>query len=303
VNPGQKLIAWQADANRNTRPHFDDKFFLATPKKSRWTVFGAHQQNPPSINSRTKKRPMKTHYSMWLTEPNIMYAEVVIACGVKRFVLDIEHGIFPIQALFNFLAFSRAHKVSVLAKVAGATTEAVQQAIDLGVDGIIIPHILDASHAATLCDISKFPPLGSRSYAGGRTVNYLPPKPDYLATENARVQCYPMIETPQALADVENILALPSVDGIFPGPTDLAITQGQGLYTFDEKSRADLTRCAKAAQAAGKKWIMPAWSAAERQFAVEFGANELVVATQTMLIRTGVQNIQKTLAAEGIDIH
>jgi len=126
----------------------------------------------------------------------------------------------------------------------------------------------------------------------------MPPAPDYLVTENARVQCYPMIETPQALADVEKIVALPSVDGLFLGPTDLAITKGQGLYTFDETSRTDLGRCARAATAAGKKWIMPAWTAPERSFAREFGAHEMVVATQTMLIRNGIQSVQKTLLAE-----
>lgn len=245
---------------------------------------------------------MKTTYSLWLSEPNVIYAEVALACGVKRLVLDMEHGIFPIQALFGFLAFTRASQMTVWIKVAGATAEAIQQAIDLGADGVIIPHILDAAHAAALCSVSKFPPLGCRSYAGGRTVNYLPARADYLETENRRVQCFPMVETPEALAEVEKIAALPMVDGLFLGPTDLAITQGQGLYKFDEASRRDLTRCALAAGAAGKKWIMPAWSAAERRFALELGADEMVVATQTMLIRNGIQDIQKTLGAEGVVI-
>lgn len=241
---------------------------------------------------------MSPPFSLWLSEPNCMYAEVAFACGVKRLVLDLEHGIFPMEALFAFLAFTRASQARVLIKVAGATPEAIQQAIDLGADGVIIPHILDVRHAASLCNVSKFPPLGCRSYAGGRTVNYLPPQPDYLQTENARVKCYPMVETPEALADVEKIAALPSVDGLFLGPTDLAITKGQGLYTFDDTSQADLTRCARAATAAGKHWIMPAWSPAERRFAREFGAHEMVVATQTLLIRNGIQTVQKNLAAE-----
>jgi 4-hydroxy-2-oxoheptanedioate aldolase len=245
---------------------------------------------------------MTTAYSLWLSEPNVIYAEVALACGARRLVLDMEHGIFPIESLFAFLAFTRASQMTVWIKVAGATPESIQQAIDLGADGVIIPHILDAAHAAQLCGVSKFPPLGSRSYAGGRTVNYLPPRADYLETENKRVQCFPMVETPEALADVEKIAALPTVDGLFLGPTDLAITQGQGLYTFDEASRRDLTRCAQAATAAGKKWIMPAWTPAERQFALELGADEMVVATQTMLIRNGIQTLQKSLSAEGVAI-
>lgn len=245
---------------------------------------------------------MTTHYSLWLTTPDFMVAEVAAACGVKRLVLDLEHGIFPVDQLFGFMAFTRARGLAVLAKVAGATAEAIQQAIDLGVDGVIIPHIMGVEHAKALCQVSKFPPLGTRSYAGGRTVNYLPPTADYLASEDRRLKCYPMIETPEALADVEKIAALPCVDGLFPGPTDLAITSGQGLYTFDDKSRADLTRCANAALASDKRWILPAWSPAERRFAIEFGAHEIVVSTQTMLLRNGIQAVQKTLAAEGIAV-
>jgi len=98
-------------------------------------------------------------YSLWLSEPNAMHAEVAFACGVKRLVLDMEHGIFPVHQLFAFLAFTRASQASVLIKVAGATPESIQQAIDLGADGVIIPHILDVEHAAGLCSIAKFPPL------------------------------------------------------------------------------------------------------------------------------------------------
>lgn len=239
-----------------------------------------------------------TRYSMWLTEPNFMFAEVVVACGIERFVLDLEHGTFPPAETSAFVAYCKAKKMTLLAKVVGATAEAVQQAIDVGFDGVIIPHILGVDHARTLCNVSKFAPVGSRSYAGGRTVNYMPPKSDYLTTENRRIKCYPMIETPEALADVEQIVALPSVDGIFPGPTDLAISSGHGLYQFNERSRATLARCADAAHQAGKHWVMPAWSAAERKFAVENGAFEMVVSTQTMIFRGGIQAMQKLLADE-----
>lgn len=239
-----------------------------------------------------------TRYSMWLTEPNFMFAEVAVACGVERLVLDLEHGVFPAAETFAFVAYCKARNVNLLAKVVGATAEAVQQAIDVGFDGVIIPHILGVDHAQALCNVSKFAPLGTRSYAGGRTVNYMPPRPDYLATENARIKCYPMIETPESLADVEKIVALPSVDGIFPGPTDLSISSGRGLYQFDDHSRADLARCAAAAIGAGKHWIMPAWSAAERKFAIAHGVHEIVASTQTMVFRSGIQAMQKTLADE-----
>lgn len=239
------------------------------------------------------------HYSLWLSEPNFYYAEIAYACGVRRLVLDIEHGLFPLQDLDRFLAFTRAKGIHVLAKVAGPHAEAIQQAIDCGADGVIIPHIMNLAHAQELCAVAKFPPLGQRSYFGGRPVGYMKPSSTYFDDENRRVLCLPMIETPGALADVEAIAALPCVDGLFPGPTDLALTLGRGAYVFDDANRADLLRCAQAATSLGKIWVLPAWTAPERAFAREHGAHEVVVNTQTMVIRHGIQSIQATIKAEG----
>lgn len=240
-----------------------------------------------------------TKYSVWVSEPQFSYIEIAHACGVRRLVLDIEHGIFPLHAMDQFIAFAKAKDMNVLAKVAGPHAEAVQQAIDCGADGVIIPHVVDAAHAAEICAVAKFPSRGTRSYYGGRPVNFMKPPTSYFEDEDRRVQCLPMIETPTALEDVEKIVALDVVDGLFPGPTDLALTQGQGAYTFSERSQADILRCANAARAAGKVWVLPAWTAAERKFALQHGADEIVVVTQYAAIRNGIQGALKSLSEEG----
>lgn len=240
--------------------------------------------------------------SAWVSEPQFSYVEIAHACGFRRLVLDIEHGLFPLHAMDQFIAFAKAKGMHVLSKVAGPHAEAIQQAIDCGSDGVIVPHILGVEHAAQVCATAKFPPRGTRSYYGGRPVGYMKPSSSYFEDEDGRVRCYPMIETPEALADVEKIAKLDVVDGLFPGPTDLALTLGSGFYQFDEKSRADLLRCANAARDAGKTWILPAWTAAERQFAREHGAEEIVVITQYSAVRNGLQASVHGLAAEGFSI-
>lgn len=245
---------------------------------------------------------MLQKYSIWMSEPQFAHVEVAYACGVRRLVIDIEHGVFPLHELDRFLAFTKVRGMHVLAKVAGPNAEAIQQAIDCGADGVIIPHILNAEHAAEICVTAKFPPLGTRSFFGGRPTGHTRPADDYLEVENKRVQCYPMIETASAIADVEAIAALPFVDGLFPGPTDLSVSCGRGLYRFTETDRIDLIRCANAVKKHGKKWVMPAWTAAEREMAREHGADEIVVSTQFMTIRAGVHAAQAALRAEGFSI-
>jgi len=243
-----------------------------------------------------------TKFSVWVSEPQFSYIEIAHACGVRRLVLDIEHGIFPLHAMDQFIAFAKAKGMSVLSKVAGPHAEAIQQAIDCGSDGVIIPHIESAEHAAQVCATAKFPPRGTRSYYGGRPVGYMKPSPTYFQDEDRRVLCLPMIETPTALAEVEKIVALDVVDGLFPGPTDLALTQGRGSYSFDERNAADILRCARAARHAGKVWVLPAWTAAERAFAREHGADEVCVVTQYTAIRNGIQGALQGLAGEGFSL-
>jgi 4-hydroxy-2-oxoheptanedioate aldolase len=239
-------------------------------------------------------------YSLWMSEPQFAYVEIAHACGVRRLVIDIEHGLFPLADLDRFLAFCQAKGMHVLAKVAGPQPEAIQQALDCGAHGVIIPHIRDAAHAAVICAVAKFPPRGTRSYFGGRPVNYRRPAETFYAAEDGRTRCYPMIETPESLADVEAIAALDVVDGLFPGPSDLALSSGRGSYRFDETDQAAIVRCAAAAQRSGKTWIMPGWTPHERALAVAHGAAEVVVSTQFMLIRNGIERLQSTLQAEGI---
>jgi 4-hydroxy-2-oxoheptanedioate aldolase len=236
--------------------------------------------------------------AIWMSQPHFGFLEIAKSCGFKQLVVELEHGTFDLATLDQFLAFSKALGIPALTKVIAPTTEAIQQALDFGADGVILPHILGVEHARDVTKAAKYPLTGIRSYAGGRVFGYTRPSNDAFETENKRTKCYAMIETAESLADVEKIAALETVDGLFPGPSDLALACGRGAYAFNEEDRRDLTRIARAAKAAGKTWIMPAWTPAERTFALEEGAEMLVVATQNMAIRAGVMSAVNMLKQE-----
>jgi 4-hydroxy-2-oxoheptanedioate aldolase len=112
---------------------------------------------------------------------------------------------------------------------------------------------------------------------------------DYYTRENAGTLCLPMIESAEALEDVEAILALPTVDGVFVGPSDLSLSRGRGAYAKTEADFADLRRIAAAAKAAGKPWIMPAWAPVERKLARELGAAWQVTVDEYGALWTGIE--------------
>ena len=217
-------------------------------------------------------------HGVWLSEPSAAAAEMARLAGYDTVVLDIEHGLFDLAALDWLIPFIRSNGMDVIAKVLGPERGPIQQALDFGADAVAIPHVESVEHARKVCGYAKFPPLGDRSFAGGRTSKYRGFTDEWVTRQDRETRCYPMIEDASAFEDVDAILGLPVVDGIFIGPSDLSLRRDRGAYTVDEADLADLRHLARAARSAGKPWVIPAWSEAEKRLAVEEGA-ETVVAT------------------------
>ncbi len=216
----------------------------------------------------------------WLTDASAPAADIGAHLGFDFVVLDVEHGMFDLAALERFIPLLKNLGLEVFAKVLGPGREPIQQALDFGCDGIIIPHVEDLEHATQVTQFSKFPPLGRRSLAGGRTVNWGGITDEWIARQDATTLCFPLIEDAGAVRDIEQIAALPTVDGIQIGPTDLSTSSGRGAYRQTAEDWADINRCVDAFNAVGKPWLYPAWSQPEQEWALERGASRILVTMQ-----------------------
>ena len=224
--------------------------------------------------------PGDKRHAVWLTEPSTAAVEMARLAGFGTVVLDIEHGLFDLAALDSLIPFIRAQGMDVIAKVLGPERGPIQQALDFGATAVAIPHVESVEHAAQVCGYAKFPPLGDRSFAGGRTSGYRGFTDEWVTQQDQGTRCYPMIEDASAFADIEAILELPVVDGIFIGPSDLSLRRDRGAYAVTEADLDDLRYLARAARTAGKPWVLPAWSPAEQRLAVEEGAATIVTTMQ-----------------------
>jgi len=230
------------------------------------------------------------NFMVWLSTPHQAMLEIAHDIGFRHIVMDIEHGLFDLEATDRIVALGKALGMKMHAKVLGPEAIPIQQALDMGCDSVIIPHIGDLEHARRVTLSAKYPPLGNRSFSGTRPARYNAVSPDYYERENTNTRCYPMVESAAALRDVEAILALPTVDGLFVGPSDLSLDSGRGAYRNTDEDKADLRRVAEAAKAAGKPWIMPAWTRTERTYATDLGASLLVVADEFGSIMSGLMD-------------
>ena len=232
---------------------------------------------------------MDRRSAIWLSTPNTAAAEIASDLGYGAAVLDIEHGAFDLASLDQFIPFLRALGMDVIAKVLAPERGPIQQALDFGADAVVIPHIAGVEHAREVTAFAKFPPAGDRSYAGGRTTGYRGFDDHWVQRQDANTRCYPMVEDAGAFDQVADILALPNVDGLFVGPSDLSLRRRRGAYSRNGEDFADFKLIAEAAKNAGKPWIFPAWTSAEKQFAVDHGAEQIVVTMEHAALMSGMQ--------------
>jgi 4-hydroxy-2-oxoheptanedioate aldolase len=97
-----------------------------------------------------------------------------------------------------------------------------------------------------------------------------------------------MIEDAGAIEQIDAILALDTVDGVFIGPSDLSLRRERGAYARTDGDFADLARIAAAARNAGKPWLLPAWSREEKRFAVEHGADQMALTMEHGALLAGL---------------
>ncbi|MGO4560051.1 HpcH/HpaI aldolase family protein [Mesorhizobium sp. 2RAF21] len=237
---------------------------------------------------------MKSKTGFWLSDPSAPVAEIVAKLGFDFVVLDAEHGIFDLRDLESFTLLVKGLGLQVWTKVLGPTQEAVQQALDFGADGVIIPHTQDRNHTARITSYAKFPPTGERSLSGGRPFQYAAPKPETLDRLNKSALCFPLIEHPLAVRDVEDIAGLPTVDGCQIGPGDLALMSGRGVYSQSEEDWADTNRCVRAFRAAEKPWMFPAWTEKEQRWALDQSAPFIIIGIQYIFLHGALAQAKET---------
>jgi 2-keto-3-deoxy-L-rhamnonate aldolase RhmA len=225
----------------------------------------------------------------WIASPSHWACEITAAIGFTSVLLDLEHGTINLESADTLIALGRALGLRVYARVPSPDRVPIQQILDAGAHGIILPQVRDLEHARAGSAFAKYPPAGLRGMGTPRSLNYDDTPDDFVVRENRRTLCLVMVETPGALRDVDRIAALPTVDGLLMGPYDLSLTRGRGQYRRTKEDLEDSDRIAAAARKAGKCLGMNAGDAAQFKFAVESGATLISIAEDLAALNAGLR--------------
>lgn len=160
----------------------------------------------------------------WLAIPSAFSAEVMAHQGFDSLTVDMQHGVVDYQVAVTMLQAMATTSVVPLARVPWNDPARLMKILDAGVYGVICPMINTREQAEALVQACKYPPRGYRSWGPVRASLYA--GADYGDHANAELVVMPMIETAEALKNLDAILTVPGVDAVYVGPSDLSLSLG-----------------------------------------------------------------------------
>jgi 4-hydroxy-2-oxoheptanedioate aldolase len=161
----------------------------------------------------------------WLAIPTAFSAEVMAQAGFDSLTVDMQHGVQDYLSTVSCFQGMQPHGVTPMVRVPWNEPGIIGKVLDAGAMGVICPMVNTAEQAAQLVSACRYPPLGTRSFGPIRSGIY-GEAGGYFATANQDILVIPMIETQEALDNLEAILDTPGVDGIYVGPSDLGLSIG-----------------------------------------------------------------------------
>jgi 4-hydroxy-2-oxoheptanedioate aldolase len=160
----------------------------------------------------------------WLSIPSGFSAEVMAHQGFDSLTVDMQHGVVDYQAAVTMLQAVSTTSVIPLARVPWNDPAFLMKILDAGVYGVICPMVNTADEAEALVRACKYPPRGYRSWGPVRASIYA--GTDYGDRANQDLIVMPMIETAEAVKNLDDILSVSGVDAVYVGPSDLSLTLG-----------------------------------------------------------------------------
>ena len=177
----------------------------------------------------------KTTINGWLAIPSGFSAEVMAQGGFESVTVDMQHGVQDYMSMVHCFQAMQFHPVVPMVRVPWNEPGIIGKVLDAGAYGVICPMINTVDEAANLVRYMRYPPKGVRSNGPIRAGAYGAAS-GYQSTANDEILCMPMIETQQAIDNLEAILGVEGIDAVYIGPSDLAFSRG-GKPVLDQEGQ------------------------------------------------------------------
>ena len=189
----------------------------------------------------------------WVQTGSPVTAEIMAEAGFDLIMLDLEHGPGDNMTLVHMCQALGGTAAVPMVRATWNDFVLIKRILDAGAYGVLVPYVNTKEEAEAAVKACKYPPEGIRGVAGSpRAAGYGRNKGDYLGRANDELLILTAVETQAAVANLDEILAVPGLDGIFIGPMDLASSLGHFGDPGHAEVQAAIIRIEKKVLAAGK---------------------------------------------------
>ena len=228
----------------------------------------------------------------WLSIGNSFTAEIMAAQGYDSITIDVQHGALDYSAALPMLQAMRASAVVPMVRVPWLEPGIIMKVLDAGAYGVICPMVNTAEAAAEFVSYLRYPPAGQRSF--GPTRASFAVGANYAAEANDEILAFAMVETAEAMRNLDAIVATPGLDGIYVGPADLTFSLHQGrlmpaLDREEPEMIEALHRIIAACKSAGKCAALHCGTADYAARAIGWGFEMVTVSGDSRLLAAAAE--------------
>lgn len=163
---------------------------------------------------------------LWCSIPDPGVAEMLAGCGYDWILLDTEHSAMDAVTVLPLLQAMAPYPVNPIVRPSSLNVPEIKKLLDNGAQSLLIPYVQTADEARLAASAVDYPPGGVRGVAGLTRASRYGTVENYHRTAREGICLLLQVETGEALDALEEIAAVPGVDGIFIGPADLAASLG-----------------------------------------------------------------------------
>ena len=230
----------------------------------------------------------------WLSINSPFVAEIMAEQGYDSLTVDMQHGALSYEGMLSMLQAMRASEITPMVRVPWNHPPDIMKALDAGAYGIICPMINTKEQAEEFVKCLRYPPLGERSF-GPTRVNFSAGS-GYASEAAVNVCGFAMIETAEAVKNINAIVSTKGLDGVYIGPADLTlgVTNGRLAPGFD-RQESEMTEVIKniltSAKSAGIRAGIHCGSSAYAAKAISWGFDFTTLSNDVRLLVSGASEM------------
>ena len=235
-------------------------------------------------------------HGTWLGMDSLISAEILGHAGFDWVLIDMEHGAFSETEAFNMLRTLKSCPTTPLVRIESHSPQRTGRILDMGAKGVMFPQVRSAEEARLAISGMYYPPQGKRGGAMmAPAVAYGDRFDEYKNGLPENILGIVQIETPGAVAEIDEIASLPLVDVLFVGPLDLSMTMG----IYGTKDHPDFINAMKKTVKAAKKYGKAAGilllNADQYERYYDWGFRMIACGVDAFFLKSGAELMARTM--------